>query len=516
MAELWLAGILAALGGWVAEQWMTPTPNSVFGRPWRANVLHISVLVLVFGLYLLVFRRPWLASVLTLGLPVLLIVINNTKHAHLREPFVASDWSYFVEALRYPRLYLPFFGILKAALLMGAFLLLFFLWLWFEPAWSGSFSEWMIVGISCVAGGAVCLRWACGSWSMDGAAHGSNHLSGSNRSCDYDAESDIIQLGLFATLALYGQDLRRPPLATQAPFFSLQAPEAKALPHFIVIQAESFFDLQRHFPGHLSERWLVNWEELKSEAQLQGPLMVPAWGANTVRTEFAFLTGLSESQLGVHRFQPYVSALKNPPLSLARYLRGIGYKTIFVHPYLKSFYNRNQVMPELGFESFCDVTAFELPQSSESYVSDLDVGKKILALLNDAAGPALIHAVTMAGHGPYTRKGAEPAEILDKYALRMAATDAMLGYLRESLPKLERRVVLCVYGDHPPILPEVYAWLGMPDGTTDYAVWCSRPANLSVSSVSSVSHPPEQKTIAAHDLALQMLKVGGFVEKTLP
>ena len=497
MAELWLAGITAILGGWIAEQWMTPIPNSVLRRPWRANVIHISVLLFVFGLYLLVFRRPWLASVLTLCLPVLLIVINNTKHAHLREPFLASDWSYFLEALRYPRLYLPFFGMLKAALLLSTFLLLLFLWLWFEPVWSGSFSAWMIVGVICIAGGAAGLRWVCGSWPMDGSE-------------DYDAESDMIQLGLFAPLALYGHDLKRPLIAAQAPFLSLQAPKAKALPHFIAIQAESFFDLQRHFSGHLSESWLVNWEDLKSEAQQQGPLIVPAWGANTVRTEFAFLTGLRESQLGVHRFQPYASALKTPPHSLAHYLKGIGYQTIFVHPYFKSFYNRHQVIPALGFESFIDVTAFESPQSSESYVSDLDVGKKLLALLNDADGPAFIHAVTMAGHGPYTRKGAKPAEILDKYALRMTGTDAMLGYLKEALPTLERPVVLCVYGDHPPILPEVYAWLGMPDGTTDYALWCSRPVDR------FVSHIPEQKTIAAHDLALQMLKVGGYVEKTLP
>ncbi|CAN1566451.1 LTA_synthase domain containing protein [Burkholderiaceae bacterium] len=495
MAEMLICVLTTLLGGWAAEQWMTPTPNSVFRRPWRANVMHVSILVTVFGLYLLVLRRPWLASALTLGLPVLLIIINNTKHTHLREPFLASDWSYFVEALRYPRLYFPFFGSLKAALMLGTFVSVLTLWLWLEPPWSGNINPLVMVGMGCVVGGAVCLRWACLSWPTD------------SRTTNYDVESDVTQWGLFATLALYGYDLKRPPNQTGSPFLSLQAPEYKLLPHFIAIQAESFFDLKRHFTGHLSERWLVNLDALNDESHAHGPLIVPAWGANTVRTEFEFLTGLSASHFGVHRFQPYALAFKHTPRSLARYLKVNGYETIFVHPYLKNFYNRHRVMPQLGFDSFLDVTAFDAPASSENYVSDLALGETLVSLLNHAQGPTFLQAVTMAGHGPYTRKGAEPAEVLDKYAARMAGTDAMLGYLREALPKLNRPVVLCVYGDHPPILPEVYAWLGMPDGTTDYAVWCSQP----IAHAPKLSATPE--TIHAHMLAAKMLRVGGFTEK---
>jgi hypothetical protein len=497
MTELLICVMIAVLGGWVAEQWMTPTPISVFRRPWRANLIHASVLIAVFGLYLIVLRRPWLTAALTLGLPILLIIVNNTKHAHLREPFLASDWIYFVEALRYPRLYFPFFGALKATLMLGAFVSVLILWLWLEPVWSGNINTLVMVGLGCAVGGAIFLRWACLSWPAE------------RRSYDYDAESDVTQWGLFATLALYGHDLKRSPIAAPSPFLSLDTPESKRLPHFIAIQAESFFDLKRHFAGHMTENWLIHWEALNHASQAHGPLIVPAWGANTVRTEFAFLTGLCESQLGIHRFQPYASALKHPPLSLARCLKGFGYETVFVHPYLKNFYNRHRVIPELGFDSFVDLTAFDTPVSPENYVSDLAVGEALVSLLKHAQGPTFLHAVTMAGHGPYTRKGAEPAEVLDKYAARMTGTDAMIGYLHEALPKLDRPVVLCVYGDHPPILPEVYAWLGMPDGTTDYAVWCSQPNEHS-------SCTPKAKTISAHDLALTMLRTGGFVEKPVP
>jgi len=392
-------------------------------------------------------------------------------------------------------LYFPFFGSLKAALMLGAFVSLLILWLWLEPVWSGNMSSLMILGPSCVVGGAMCVAGACLSWPTD------------SRTTDYDAESDVTQWGLFATLVLYGHDLTRSPIAARSPFLSLDPPESMRLPHFIAIQAESFFDLQRHFAGYLSENGLIHWEALKREAHSQGPLIVPAWGANTVRTEFAFLTGLSSSHLGVHRFQPYASAFKHVPRSLARYLKVNGYETIFVHPYLKNFYNRHRVMPQLGFDSFLDVTAFDAPASSENYVSDVLVGEKLVSLLTNAQGPTFLHAVTMEGHGPYARKGAEPAEVLDKYMARMAGTDAMLGYLREMLPTLDRPVVLCVYGDHPPILPEVYAWLGMPDGTTDYAVWCSH----SIALAPKLSAAPE--TVHAHMLVAKMLRVGGFTEK---
>jgi len=498
MGEIFLALAIAISAGWLAEQWMTPMPVPVLRRPLKANILHVAVLTIVFGFYFIVVRRPLLAAALTAGLPILLVIINNAKYAHLREPFISSDWSYFFEALRYPRLYFPFFGALKAALMLGAFVSALLLWMWLEPVWSGNINTLMMVGVGCVAGGAICRRWACLSWPVE------------SRTTDYDAESDITQWGLFATLALYGHDLKRSPIAAPSPFLSLDAPESKRLPHFIAIQAESFFDLKRHFAGHMSENWLIHWDALNHASQAHGPLIVPAWGANTVRTEFAFLTGLCESQLGVHRFQPYASALKHPPLSLARCLKGFGYETIFVHPYLKKFYNRHRVMPQLGFDSFVDVIAFDAPVSPENYVSDLAVGEALISLLKHAQSPTFLHAVTMAGHGPYTRKGAEPAEVLDKYAARMVGTDAMLGFLQEALPKLDRPVVLCVYGDHPPILPEVYAWLGMPNGTTDYAVWCSQPDEHSPVCT------PEAKTISAHDLALEMLRIGGFVEKPAP
>ena len=70
-----------------------------------------------------VVRRPCFAAALALAGAGLIVVVNNAKYQALREPFVWADFEYFTDALRHPRLYLPFLGLwraLGAAAGMGA------------------------------------------------------------------------------------------------------------------------------------------------------------------------------------------------------------------------------------------------------------------------------------------------------------------------------------------------------------------------------------------------------------
>ena len=41
---------------------------------------------------------------------LMLVLVNNAKFAALREPFVFQDYEYFTDAIRHPRLYIPFLG----------------------------------------------------------------------------------------------------------------------------------------------------------------------------------------------------------------------------------------------------------------------------------------------------------------------------------------------------------------------------------------------------------------------
>ncbi len=43
-------------------------------------------------------------------LTLVLVLVNNAKFTALREPFVFQDYEYFTDAIRPPRLYIPFLG----------------------------------------------------------------------------------------------------------------------------------------------------------------------------------------------------------------------------------------------------------------------------------------------------------------------------------------------------------------------------------------------------------------------
>jgi hypothetical protein len=52
----------------------------------------------------------------------------------------------------------------------------------------------------------------------------------------------------------------------------------------------------------------------------------------------------------------------------------------------------------------------------------------------------------------------------------------MLGQLQCALANSPRPTSLCFFGDHVPILPDVYQALGAPDGDTEYFIWSNRQA----------------------------------------
>jgi hypothetical protein len=65
---------------------------------------------------LLLVRRPIFALLLTLAGQFLVIQVSNAKYRALREPFIFSDFGIFSQAIRHPRLYLPFLGLGRAFL----------------------------------------------------------------------------------------------------------------------------------------------------------------------------------------------------------------------------------------------------------------------------------------------------------------------------------------------------------------------------------------------------------------
>ena len=80
----------------------------------QSFAVHVGLWLLTFGVGLATWQRPYFATGLNVAGLLLIVLVSNAKFASLREPFLLSDFRFFKALLRYPRLYLPFFGVLPA------------------------------------------------------------------------------------------------------------------------------------------------------------------------------------------------------------------------------------------------------------------------------------------------------------------------------------------------------------------------------------------------------------------
>ncbi len=458
-----LAGLALTV---LVERFLLPRP--ALRRPLSCWALHAGLWCVGLGLLYALTGRALFSGVNVLLVWLLIVLVSNSKYHSLREPFVCADFEYFSDAVKFPRLYLPFFGYGKAAGLALAFVI--YLW----------------AGLSFEVPGS---RWAALLPALLGLAL--LRLGHRREVPSFDAEADVRRWGLAASLWRYFWAARKPVdrAALGSPFAAPVPAAAAALPDIVSIQSESFFDVRSLWPGVRSEV-LGEYDQLLGQSLAHGKLQVAAWGANTVRTEFAYLTGIDAERLGVHRFNPYRVLARQGLPSIAARLKAQGYRTVCIHPYAGSFYGRDKVLPALGFDEFIDVSSFFEAQKAGPFIGDCAVAEKIRGLLN-AQGrqqPLFIHAITMENHGPLHLESVNDSELpawfdrplqpgmqdLAPYLRHIVNADRMLGMLRETLQAQTSEALLCFFGDHVPILPQVYQAVGAPAGDTDYLIWSNR------------------------------------------
>lgn len=413
-------------------------------------LLDAAPVAALFLLLLALTDRPIMAGGFAAGLCLFLGIADRAKRAALGEPLAFTDGGLLWQVVAHPRFYLPF--VPKPVIVGGlaAGLAAFLLVLWLEPP--------LAIGLAgragLVAAAAVLAVLVLRPLALlpQGAAPARDPAR------DAAAFGPLATFALHARIAATERPARR---AAHPPAPAIAAPGA-ALPHLLLLQLESFCDPRRlGIPAALP-----NWDALDAQALARGPLAVPGFGANTMRTEFVVLTGLADDALGLDRLNPYFRFARAPVASLAWALRGAGYGTACLHPFDARFFGRDRVLPALGFQRFEAAAAFANARREAGLVTDAALGERLAAELAAASDPAFLYAITVAGHGPWP--GPDPAAA---WAARMAATDAMLGRLAEAARRSPRPVVLAAFGDHRPALP---AARGGTD--TDYLLWRSDAA----------------------------------------
>jgi hypothetical protein len=460
LQEMWtpavvLAGLLLSL----SMDRITRPASIGLSRSLPFWMMHSGLWLVAWSICFGVLARPGFAALAVLTGQFLVTQISNAKYRALREPFIFSDFGIFSQAIKHPRLYLPFLGAGRALLVCLACASAVAIGLSLEqPASSPVISA----GWTALAG-ALLL--------------GASFVFAPSPSLD--PARDLASRGLFCSIAQYWvrEKTTKPLRDTSLPPVIRRAPEH---PNIIAIQSESFFDARRLFPG-IRREILQNFDEACAAA-IHGRLTVPAWGANTMRPEFAFLTGLNSESLDIHRFNPYRQVARRPVRALPSLLREAGYCTVCLHPHPARFFRRDRAFPNLGFERFVDDSDFKQAKKVGPYISDEAVTDKLLEELGRTKRPSFCFVITMENHGPLHLESVLPeegeefyheappadCEDLTIYLRHLRNADRQIGRLRHELAQHGRPTILCFYGEHLPSMPKVYDRLGLPDGRTDY------------------------------------------------
>ncbi|MGP8474606.1 LTA synthase family protein [Burkholderia sp. PR2] len=468
-------------------------PRAPLRRPLLSSVLHILSVVFLFDAVFAVTSRPLISACAALALVGLVAAVSNAKYESLREPFVFTDLSLFSQLFSHPRLYLPFLSVGKVVAIGVGIVLVIAGFVVERPAPVGSgMLVWLTVGLSFMLAVLVAARVPLTlDPDADQRRHGFfavfvGYLLNGLRPATIRRFREVVAAGPFAT----GKPSRRPDV--------------------VVIQSESFFDARR-LGEAVEPNLFTRFDQARREAVWHGEMTVPAWGANTMRTEFAVLTGTESFSLGYARFYPYVFA-RNKIASLASWFNRCGYDTVAIHPYYADFFGRHRVFPLLGFTRFLDIRHFESALRAGPYVADAAVSESIIAELDAASSdrPRFVFTMTMENHGPLHLEQVLPGESSSRHTLGEDASwrdltaylrhvenaDAMIGRLMDYLRTSNRETIVCFYGDHVPALPRVFHKLGVTPQHSDYFIWRN---------YGTVA--PERRDLAAEELGVALLRV---------
>lgn len=257
-------------------------------------------------------------------------------------------------------------------------------------------------------------------------------------------------------------------------------------PNIIFVQLESFIDVNRLKDVAYSENPLPTFTKLKAECA-SGFISVPAVGAGTVNTEFEVLTQMNIDYFGAGEY-PYNSILQTSTCeSLCYDLKELGYSACAIHDYYASFYDRNKVFENLGFDEF--ISLEDMPDAGYNalgWADDSILTKYILQRMSSTNGADFIYSVSVQGHGKYpTEKldGSGDISVSGKaydnnaagfeyYVNQIKEMDDFLAELIGELEKCGEDTVLVLFGDHIPRFGITEDCLKTGNcHQTEYAIW---------------------------------------------
>ncbi|WP_394266263.1 LTA synthase family protein [Anaerotignum sp.] len=275
------------------------------------------------------------------------------------------------------------------------------------------------------------------------------------------------QVNIMRLQAPEGYDKTQYDSLTSAP----AAADGQPAPNIIMIMGEAYSDLSENehisFEGYTDP--MANYKELcAKENAVSGHIAVANFGGGTSNTEYDVLTGLPTRFLDTAL--PSYNFIHHEIDALPYRLSQIGYETASIHPGYAWFYNRQNVYPDLGFETcYFLEDSFDLAsQGIGGYVNEEATMDKILSVFEEtiqsSSAPVFSFTVTIQNHGPYEKKyGTLPqnfstdvelteteTDLLTQYFYGIIDADREIGRLVDYAENSEEPIILVYFGDHLP------------------------------------------------------------------
>jgi len=289
-------------------------------------------------------------------------------------------------------------------------------------------------------------------------------------------------------------------------------------PNIIVVQLESFFDVNYLKEAKFSEDPIPNFTALKKQYS-SGFLRVPSIGAGTANTEFEVLSGMNLSYFGAGEY-PFKTVLKETPIEgMAFNLDAYGYHNHAMHNNTGTFYSRYRVYPNLGFDSFSSIEYMnDVTYNPLGWAKDDVLLPEIMKALKETDSQDFVFAVSVQPHGKYPDNIVDENQFIDMevdlseediigyeyFVNQLREVDDFIGNLVKTLETYHEPTVLVLYGDHLPSLNIQNEDIANGDiFQTEYIMW----SNFNIDNIS--------KDLEAYQLSSYVLGRLGFDEGIL-
>ena len=264
----------------------------------------------------------------------------------------------------------------------------------------------------------------------------------------------------------------------------------KNSPNIIIVQLESFFDVNRLSYLITDENPIPTFSYLK-ENYPHGLITVPSLGGGTANVEFEILTGMNLEHFGPGEY-PYKTILRAQTCETPAFtLKNYGYTSHAIHNHTATFYDRHNVYSALGFDTFTPIELMSNIQYTPlGWAKDTILTEEIINCLNSTENQDFIFTVTVQPHGKYPDESlpSEKDIMVDlenisdlqkeaqyKYFVeQLNGTDKFIEELIQTLSTFEEPTAVLFYGDH---FPAIYIdEEKLTEGTkyqTDYVIWAN-------------------------------------------